>query len=93
MVHFNLKTSFTGEGVYVREENPAPRDEVLYLAAGLSDLLVEGLRSVTHRLPGLSQVRQELRARGELAVKRLDTTPQPHLELLARQVVERGLHE
>ncbi|WP_214411278.1 hypothetical protein [Sphaerisporangium fuscum] len=77
----------------MREEKPAPHEEVLYLTAGLGDLLVEGLRGVTRRLPGLSQVRHELRARGELAVKRMRTTPEPHLELLARQVVERGPHE
>jgi hypothetical protein len=75
-----------------REENPTPQNEVLYLAAGIGDLLAEGLRGAARRLPGLVEVRQELRARGELAFKRIGAAPEAHLEVLARQVVERGLH-
>ncbi|MCO5967455.1 hypothetical protein [Actinoallomurus soli] len=66
------------------------RDEILYLAAGLADLVTEGLRGATRRLPGLSEVRQELRARGELAVRRSGPGSEAHLEVLARHVVRRS---
>jgi hypothetical protein len=66
-----------------------PRDELLYLAAGAADLVAEGFRGLGRRLPGLVEVREELRARGELALRRTGTAPEAHLEILARRVVER----
>jgi hypothetical protein len=71
-------------------ENVTPRDEVLYLAAGVADLVAEGVRGLTRRLPGLAEARQELRARGELALRRTSTEPRAHLEVLARQAAERN---
>jgi hypothetical protein len=72
-----------------RDENVASREEALYLAAGVADLLADGLRGVARRLPGLAEVRQELRARGELALRRHGTEPLAHMEVLARRVAER----
>ncbi|GAA2096970.1 hypothetical protein [Actinomadura alba] len=68
-----------------------PGDEVLYLAAGVADLMAEGMRGLFRRLPGLVEVRQELRARGELALRRTGTAPEAHMEVLARQVAMRKL--
>ncbi|GAA4615220.1 hypothetical protein GCM10023195_66930 [Actinoallomurus liliacearum] len=67
-----------------------PYDEILYLTAGLADLVTGGLRGAARRLPGLAEVREELRARGELAVRRTGPEPESHMEVLARRVAERG---
>lgn len=64
-------------------------NEALYLMAGVADLVAEGLRGVTRRMPGLADVRQELRARGELALRR-GAEPVAHMEVLARKAAERG---
>ncbi|MBC6457087.1 hypothetical protein [Actinomadura sp. HBU206391] len=72
-----------------QRENSTPRDEVLYVAAGAADLMAEGLRGLFRRLPGLVEVRQELRARGELALRRTGTASEAHLEVLARQAAGR----
>ncbi|MFD0902147.1 hypothetical protein [Actinomadura sediminis] len=73
-----------------RDETPKPRDEVMYLAAGAADAVLDGARSVLRRLPGLNEVRQELRARGELAWGRRAPVAEAHMEVLARQVRDRG---
>lgn len=70
-------------------KNVTSRDEVLYLAAGVADLLAEGVRTLTRQLPGLAETRQELRARGELALLRNGTEPGAHMEALARHAAER----
>ena len=70
--------------------NGTPRDEVLYLAAGVADLMAERVRGLTRRLPGLAEACQELRARGELALGRTGTEPAAHMEVLARQAAERN---
>ncbi len=66
------------------------RDEVLRLAAGAADVVLTGVRDLTRRLPGLGEVRQELRARGELALRRGGAAPRAHMEILARQAAERA---
>ncbi|WP_433185720.1 hypothetical protein [Actinoallomurus sp. CA-150999] len=73
-----------------RDDGIKPHDEMLHLAAGLADLVTEGLRGAARRLPGLAEVREELRARGELALKRTGPGSEAHLELLARRAAERG---
>ncbi|MEU8117665.1 hypothetical protein AB0C21_03035 [Spirillospora sp. NPDC049024] len=65
------------------------RDEVLCLAAGVADVVLTGMRDLTKWLPGLGEVRQELRARGELALRRGGAAPQAHMEILARRVAAR----
>jgi hypothetical protein len=75
-----------------RDDGAKPHDEVLFLAAGLADMVTGGLRGVARRLPGLAELREELRARGELALARSGPGPEAHLELLARRVSERGRH-
>ncbi|MEV0667887.1 hypothetical protein ACIBI3_40375 [Actinomadura luteofluorescens] len=65
------------------------RDEMLCLVAGVADVVAEGLRGLTRRMPGPAEVRQELRARGELALRRNGQTPEAHLEVLARQAAAR----
>ena len=72
-----------------RDENAGPRNEVLQLAAGAADLVAGGLRDAARRLPRLADVREELRARGELALRRTAPVPEAHPEVLARQVVRR----
>jgi hypothetical protein len=69
--------------------NIGSREETLCLVAGAADFLVDGLRGVARRLPGLADVRQELRARGELALRRNGTEPLAHMEVLARRAAER----
>ena len=71
-----------------QDEKLTPPNEALSLMAGVADLVTEGLRGVTRRLPGLADVREELRARGELALKR-GAEPMAHMEVLARTVAER----
>ncbi|MEU9843353.1 hypothetical protein AB0C69_29510 [Actinomadura sp. NPDC048032] len=65
------------------------RNEVLCLAAGVADVVAEGLRGLTRRMPGPAEVRQELRARGELALRRNGAAPEAHMEILARQAATR----
>ena len=73
-----------------RGESVRPQDEVLYLAAGVADLVAGGVRGAARRLPGLAAVREELRARGELALRRIGAAPEAHMEVLARRVAERS---
>ncbi len=73
----------------MREDNARPQRDALHLAAGLADLVAGGVRDATRRLPGLAEVREELRARGELALRRTGAPAEAHMELLARRVAER----
>jgi hypothetical protein len=73
-----------------RDESVKPRDEALYLAAGVADVVLGGARGALRRLPGLGEVCEELRARGELAWGRIVPAAEAHLELLARRVSERN---
>ncbi|MCW2947545.1 MAG: hypothetical protein JWR24_4262 [Actinoallomurus sp.] len=73
-----------------RNESVRPQDEMLYLAAGVADLVVGGMRGGARRLPRLVEMREELRARGELALRRTGSAPEAHLEVLARRVAERN---
>ncbi|MFV2174033.1 hypothetical protein ACFHW2_29935 [Actinomadura sp. LOL_016] len=73
-----------------RDETAESHHEVTYLAAGVADVLLGGARSVLRRLPGLDEVRQELRTRGELAWGRRAPAAEAHMEVLARQVREHG---
>jgi hypothetical protein len=74
-----------------RDEAAKSLDEVVYLAAGAADMVLDGARSVLRRLPGLGEVRQELRARGELAWCRRAPAAEAHMETLARRLsTERG---
>ncbi|GAA3950371.1 hypothetical protein GCM10023085_36180 [Actinomadura viridis] len=75
-----------------RDGDVRPQDEVVYLVAGLADLVMGGMRDATRRLPGLTAVREELRARGELALKRTGPSSEAHMEVLARRVAERNSH-
>ncbi len=74
----------------VRGEDARAHDEVLHLAAGAADVVLGGMRGLVRRLPGLGEVRQELRTRGELALRRNAQAPSAHMEVLARRVSERG---
>ncbi|MGI5321139.1 hypothetical protein [Actinomadura nitritigenes] len=74
-----------------RDETVKSHDEVVYLAAGVADAVLDGARSVLRRLPGLGEVRRELRARGELAWARTVSTSESHMEVLARRAGERGV--
>ncbi|MFC4052391.1 hypothetical protein ACFOY4_22125 [Actinomadura syzygii] len=74
----------------VRGEDSGAHDEVLHLAAGAADVVLGGMRGLVRRLPGLGDVRQELRARGELALRRNAPSPLAHMEVLARRVSERA---
>jgi hypothetical protein len=71
------------------DENARPQNEALHLAAGVADLVAEGLRDAARRLPRLTEVREELRVRGELALRRTAPAPEAHLEILSRQVARR----
>lgn len=73
-----------------RDETAESRDEVVYLVAGVADVVLDGARSVLRRLPGLGEIRRELRARGELAWGRAAPRSESHMEVLARRVGERG---
>ena len=75
------------------DENVGSQNEVLHLAAGVVDLVAEGWRQTVRRLPGLAEVREELRARGELALKRNVPVPEAHTEVLSRQVAQRTAGE
>ncbi|MEU8310189.1 hypothetical protein AB0C84_42120 [Actinomadura sp. NPDC048955] len=66
-----------------------PGNDMLCLAAGVADLVAEGLRVMARRVPGPAEVRQELRARGELALRRNGAAPEAHLEVLARRAAAR----
>ncbi|MFI7616107.1 hypothetical protein ACIBP6_33280 [Nonomuraea terrae] len=66
------------------------RQEALYLAAGVADVLLGGARDVLRQMPQLAEIRQELRARGELAWGRGVPLGEAHLEVLARRVSERN---
>lgn len=70
-----------------------PRNEMLQLAAGVADLVAGGVRDVARRLPGLGEIREELRVRGELALKRNAPVPEAHTEVLSRRVVRRASGE
>ncbi|TYK53167.1 polyprenyl synthetase [Actinomadura decatromicini] len=74
----------------VRGEDSGAHDEVLHLAAGAADVVLGGIRGLARRLPGLGDVRQELRARGELALRRNAPAQPAHMEVLARRVSERA---
>ncbi|TDD60516.1 hypothetical protein [Actinomadura rubrisoli] len=76
-----------------RDEKSEPRDEVLYLAAGVVDVALDGVRGVLRRLPLVGEARRELRARGELAWARNIPATEAHLELLARQVERRAARD
>jgi hypothetical protein len=73
----------------VWDENIGPQNEILHLVAGMADLVAGGLRDAARRLPRLAEVREELRARGELALRRTAPAPEAHLEVLSRQVAQR----
>lgn len=74
-----------------RDETAESRDEVVYLVAGVADVVLDGARSVLRRLPGLGEIHRELRARGELAWGRTAPESGPHMEVLARRAGERGV--
>lgn len=76
-----------------QDENVGPQSEMLHLVAGMADLMAEGLRNAARRLPRLVEVRDELRARGELALKRAAPVPGAHMEVLSRKVVRRASGE
>jgi hypothetical protein len=76
--------------VIMARDGGGSHDEILYLVAGLADLVTGGLRNAARSLPGLSDVREELRARGELAVRRTGSGADAHLEVLARKAARRG---
>jgi hypothetical protein len=65
------------------------QNEVLQVVAGLADLVAGRVRDVTRRLPDLTEIREELRVRGELALKRTAPVPEAHTEVLSRQVIRR----
>lgn len=77
------------------DQGKSPGDDLVYAAAGLVDVAVsltqgaiERLGTVLRRsdLPELSREgREDLRARGELALRRYAGTAESHLEALARQ--------
>jgi hypothetical protein len=75
------------------DEKAGPQHEMLHLAAGVADLVAGGWREAVRRLPRLAEVREELRARGELALKRNAPIPEAHLEVLSRQVARRTTGE
>jgi hypothetical protein len=75
------------------DENGGSQNDVLYLAAGVVDLVAGGWRQTLRRLPALAEVREELRARGELALKRNVPVPEAHTEVLSRQVTRRTAGE
>jgi len=70
-----------------------PRNEMLQLAAGVADLAAGRFRDAVRRLPGLGEIREELRVRGELALKRTAPVPEAHTEVLSRRVVRRASGE
>ena len=65
------------------------QNDVLQVMAGLADLVAGRVRDVARRLPDLGEIREELRVRGELALKRTAHVPEAHTEVLSRQVVRR----
>jgi hypothetical protein len=75
------------------DEKAGPQNEMLHLAAGVADLVAGGWREAVRRLPRLAEVREELRARGELALRRNAPLPEAHTEVLSRQVVRRTAGE
>lgn len=74
-------------------------DQAVLLVAGLADLAVSTLGSALGTVRGLlrrsdaaelaSDAERDLMARGRLALDRYAAAPPPHLEVLARHVVER----
>ncbi|MEU4347786.1 hypothetical protein [Streptomyces sp. NPDC023838] len=74
-------------------------EEAIQLLAGLVDLGLEQAESAIHRVRGVlgrsdleelaDDGREELRVRGELALKRMATPSEPHMEAVARRVAER----
>ena len=69
------------------DENDRAQSEVVQLAVGMADLVAEGVKDAVRRLPRLGEIREELRSRGELALKR--GAPEAHTERLSQQVVRR----
>ncbi|MEV6396205.1 polyprenyl synthetase [Streptomyces sp. NPDC051907] len=73
--------------------------DAVLLVAGLADLALSGVSSVTGGLRGLlrrgdaadlaGEGGQELKARGRLVLDRYASAPPAHLEVLARHVVAR----
>ncbi|MEU0114506.1 polyprenyl synthetase [Streptomyces bobili] len=78
---------------------PGPEEQALLLAAGLADLAVHTVGSAFGTLRGLlrrsdttdlaQNARQELQARGRLALDRYTHVPPAHLEVLARHKLAR----
>jgi hypothetical protein len=75
------------------DENAGAQHEMVKLAAGMADFVLEGWRETVRRLPSLADVREELRARGELALKRNVAVPEAHTEVLCRQAGRRTAGE
>ncbi|MET9801951.1 polyprenyl synthetase [Streptomyces sp. NPDC006368] len=77
----------------------AIENDAVLLAAGVADLAVTGLTTALGGLRGLlrradvaelaGEGRQELKARGRLALDRCAPVPPAHMELLARRVAAR----
>ena len=84
-----LTYAYHGELIVTREED-GREQKAAYLVAGLADLVREHVRDAAMRLPNLDEVCEELRARGELALRRNSPTKDSHLEMLARRVVSRN---
>lgn len=72
-------------------------NEALLLAAGPADAALGGVESLVRRARGLTSRsdlaepaqdgRDEMRARGKLALQRFGPGPEPHMELLARRAL------
>lgn len=73
--------------------------DAVLLAAGVADLVCDGIGAVLRGVRGalkrsdLAELaqdgREEMRARGRLALQRNALVSEPHMELLARQVAAR----
>ncbi|OQD51986.1 polyprenyl synthetase [Streptomyces phaeoluteigriseus] len=84
---------------YTTPRGPAREEQALLLAAGLADLAVRTVGSAFGTLRGLlrrsdtadlaQSARQELQARGRLALDRYANVPPAHLEVLARHKLAR----
>jgi hypothetical protein len=74
-------------------------EQAVLLVAGLADLAVSALGSVTGTVRGLlrrsdvaelaADAERDVKARGQLALDRYAAVPPAHLEVLARKVLER----